>query len=1167
MDLRDLLSDLEGDKQAAIVMGRLKQERVSARDGCNWSRFGYNVSKRSTDFYKDAPSRLFAVDVDDLECDDVEDVAAAIENCLHKHAPELHDCGHIWQHTGSSGLPGKGVRVRLWFLLEEPRTLAAMRSFVQSVNQRAGSEVFDLKIYSPEHLIFTSAPQLLNADGKPYRRPVPTGVWHVAGDVVPADAFPELAPNAPAPASSTALRAESLKLTKTDAAAALRDIGPGNFNTPIHAWISHVAWTAPAHALESVFASAVNMIRKKIQETSEPAGLEQRLREHGCERKLRKKWEAALERKRETLPPRMASAAVVETVLPSLGNLRINTAGAGTLEELPPEERRALQRAADAEDVPAGPQPVAAVRSQMHADFAAIVDRVLIDGERGHWLFTQPPGTGKSALLKRLSQPGFLSRNLVRISVPTHALAAELVAMLRAAALGQPGRAHYHGDLDASIRHHKGRTQPGMCLDDVSRPKAERAESLGLSIRGNVCLKCASRDACRWFAQDADNAPGVIVEPHAATVGAGPRRSDLTVVDESIAGAILASNATPVAALGFGGRLRFGKMQALDVDSTAKLRGFRELLIAALDAVVLACDKPSEIPLDGWSADALSEAIGLEERFQRSLALEIFKKEGAGRECGQMRNDLAASRHAAALYGLIATSVEHQRQRAFGVAVFAGGKQRMVKYAVRKVGAGLYGAASVTFDGTADADVWRALVAPDGAAFEGEVFRADVLVPDGVSVTQHIDKTGARSAFLPDLRVTEAETAAEQSLGALGASWARAALGDEVCDQQAAQAAAVVATAADERRAKKRRSDSHFDLISRFATFQAVDTLSTQPERAPEIDGRKVAVLLVAQNAVADIIRPLVPGSVAVENFGALRGLNRYEHVPVVAVVGRPRPANIDLELMTEALHAASPAAREIERYDVAPKEGRPWLEQHPDDRVAALQSQITAAGVQQAVARARIYNRSLANPVAMHVFGQEDTGLPSDRVAIRCWSDAERTPVEIAAARGCVFSDMRLNQRAYPGVFPKGAKDGRGQVDREGKRKFDELLANLARSALGREIGPYPYKESREESPGSLLALRTVFASKTAKAIGDALDYSGGTLSKPRHKLVRLRIPGTGSGGRGSYASYAIVGANWTASDVAQLVGAPVEHWSEQTVDQLRALADRFALGAFDGR
>ena len=287
-------------------------------------------------------------------------------------------------------------------------------------------------------------------------------------------------------------------------------------------------------------------------------------------------------------------------------------------------------------------------------------------------------------------------------------------------------------------------------------------------------------------------------------------------------------------------------------------------------------------------------------------------------------------------------------------------------------------------------------------------------------------------------------------------------------------------------------------------------------------------------------------------------------------IAGRPRPADIDLELLTEALHMHDPAVRSIGRYDADPKEGRTWIEVHPDPLVAAVQSQITEANVQQAVARVRVFDRTPAKPVELHVFGQCDTGLPPELVRLARWTDADRSPVEIAAAAGCVFLDPRLNRLAYPKLFPRGDKRGWGSVDRDSRAKWGELLSNLARHGLyeswlhgERKVPPYPNSEVGAGTCDSLLQIRRHFTVQPQPAfLGDALDFSAeGSTAKRRHRLVKLRVPGVGN------ASYAIVGADWSEAGVAQLIGRPIAAWIEQTADQVHALNARRIIGTPDNR
>ena len=1153
-DLQDLLSALAKAPFSAVVLGRLLDTKRT--DG---ARQGWFVDKRSQDFYGDAPTRLFPVDVDDLDCEPL-DAADAIDDFISKFLPELEGCTYVWHHTGSSGI--KSARVRLWFQLAKPRHLAAMRSYARLVNERASRVVIDASVYAPSHLIFTADPQIRDANGNPTRRPVPSGVWLADGDLVPVDAFADVVPGSPDAVSSASAGAPQEWLPKKAEGELLASLGPGNYDIPIHRWISSQACKAPDDAREeAAFQAAWATIHKRIFETCPPDALSGRLHEHCDERKLRRKWDRARDWYRKRRLETMASSPVVDDVLPSLGNLKVNTAGAGTLEDLTAAEFVNLHDELEREAVP---MPIGEVRKKALADFIRIADSVLYKRQQGHWLDSLPAGAGKTKLLEYLARPGTLSSCRIRTYVPNHRLAEQLVADLRTAARAHPADPRLYGDLSSYIRHHKGRDQDGMCVDKESAPKAARAEKLGVSVKKTVCGACKSRDACQWLKQAADDDCGIVVETHAAALTKrGNSNVDFVIVDESIAASFIESGETTLAALSNTGTIRSLTLGGVSM-ATSDLRQCRDKLVAALrTAVPKEPDKPVLMVTAGWELFDFEGAIARETDLRAGLAVRIINREDNGRDASEWHAQLEASRHAAALYSAIAASTKCQRQHVPDLAIYAEKgetSEPLVRYAVR-VGdaASVFGKASITLDGTANEDVWRAVVSADGTPPPGAVLGANVAVPDGVRVFQYIDKAGARSSLMPDLRPTKVEQKRrlkrETLAGARG--WARDALGADKYDTDLATSEREVATDDTTRATRKRHAHANIELVECCAAYLAADAAG----RAVDINGKPISVLLVAQKVVAEYLRPRMPTGVAVEHFGVLRGLNAYKDVPVVMIVGRIRPANIDLELMTAALHSLNPRVQAIARYDVSPKEGRPWLEQHPDHHVAALQSQITTAEVRQALARARIYDRSPDKPVDIHVFGQCDLGLPADRVIWRLWNDAKRSAVEIAAARGCVFADMRLNQRAYPGdLFPKGAKDGWGRVDREGKAKFADLVANLARH----ESRLKPYIEIEEGNPRSLLAFETGFKGDLQLGGADALDFSmDGTDAKPGrgHKLVKVRVAGAGK------ACLAIVAADWTEADVAQLVGAPVDKWIEQTADQLQALAVRYVIGAPDVR
>ena len=225
-----------------------------------------------------------------------------------------------------------------------------------------------------------------------------------------------------------------------------------------------------------------------------------------------------------------------------------------------------------------------------------MTDSVLLKREKGHWLFKHAPGLGKSGGLKHLTTPGSLCSNKVFIRVPDHRLAEQLVRDLQAEAAAQPNAKSFHGDLVARIRHHKGRSQKDMCPDDESRPKAQRAERLGVSPKKAVCPNCKTGQAglCPWLKQDQDDGCGIIIEAHASAVSINrERRADLTLIDENILTSVVETVAEHVSltALGSPGSIHgapndHGTLGGLRHGATLKMHGHRQDLVAALRAAV-----------------------------------------------------------------------------------------------------------------------------------------------------------------------------------------------------------------------------------------------------------------------------------------------------------------------------------------------------------------------------------------------------------------------------------------------------------------------------------------------------------------------------------------------------------------------------------------------------
>ncbi len=268
----------------------------------------------------------------------------------------------------------------------------------------------------------------------------------------------------------------------------LAGMGPRNYDRPIHWYVSYLAYkTAPA-LKEATLDAAVAELRERIIATSDAPGLDKRLRAHLDRDRLSRKWDRAV-------------AARVRDKAVLIGTAQLPTPNRLTMEDI------LRQR----------PRDVKSVRQQLCLDTARAMSELLGRAQK-HVLIPPTPGVGKTRALLQSITPNGLISDLVRVLSPDHRLAAQSYADARTyAASLTPGGQHYGFDLASLVRHHKGRSQDGMCTDAVYGPKAKRAERLGLSPKAHVCPSCPTgqRGACRWLNQAADNGPGIIFEAHA----------------------------------------------------------------------------------------------------------------------------------------------------------------------------------------------------------------------------------------------------------------------------------------------------------------------------------------------------------------------------------------------------------------------------------------------------------------------------------------------------------------------------------------------------------------------------------------------------------------------------------------------------------------------------
>ena len=127
-------------------------------------------------------------------------------------------------------------------------------------------------------------------------------------------------------------------------------------------------------------------------------------------------------------------------------------------------------------------------------------------------------------------------------------------------------------------------------------------------------------------------------------------------------------------------------------------------------------------------------------------------------------------------------------------------------------------------------------------------------------------------------------------------------------------------------------------------------------------------VLLVTYKQAEEILRPDLPPHVETAHFGALRGLNAYEHCETAVVMGREQPSAQAIEALTRPFCAtdAEPFIP-IGEY-VLQSRGRrlrsgganvAQVQVHPDTRCQAMLEQVREAEIAQAVDRVRpVFNR-----------------------------------------------------------------------------------------------------------------------------------------------------------------------------------------------------------------
>ena len=166
---------------------------------------------------------------------------------------------------------------------------------------------------------------------------------------------------------------------------------------------------------------------------------------------------------------------------------------------------------------------------------------------------------------------------------------------------------------------------------------------------------------------------------------------------------------------------------------------------------------------------------------------------------------------------------------------------------------------------------------------------------------------------------------------------------------------------------------------------------------------KKVQAALTALLAGRDSLE-----RVALRHHGDLVGLNIYENVGDVVLLGRPLPPALALEIEAQSLQGTKVAASGGDgRYPramkaLAMRDGTARaveVETHSDPLVEALLEQTVQAQLLQAVGRAREIRRRPENPVRLHIWTAVPLrGIPVDEVVD--WDRVVVDPLELAIAR-----------------------------------------------------------------------------------------------------------------------------------------------------------------------
>ncbi|MFU0505853.1 hypothetical protein [Pseudaminobacter sp. NGMCC 1.201702] len=608
------------------------------------------------------------------------------------------------------------------------------------------------------------------------------------------------------------------------------------------------------------------------------------------------------------------------------------------------------------------------------------------------------PGTGKTELML-LAAADFgaaLAEKRVHILVPDNTLSRELLERARKILPPEANPRLHRGRMDTVVRDEPP-CHPSM------HATVQLVEALGASAAELVCPTCPFAETCEWHAQNRDDAPGVVIMPHAyATLPAGGR-CDAAVIDEDIV--LSLHRAVPV-------------------------------LVSRLD--------PSEHPklLTGPRGWALGNTLELNARFDlHDAGRKLWDASHGGTRVPTLPALRAAGLTPQA--AKLAKSIEYGRAEGIKAALEVAFKESRDLDQIRKLTAKAvrdYG------DAWKHAKLWQSLEVqlqlPDDARETLNGWRIEER-PNEHGGSDRLFVVGYRARLkFEDKPVLALDATGDRSLLTLALPYFSRVV------QVAADAPhAHVIQAIDTKNGKRALVGNGTDDDRREGESAARRRRVVEVAEALAV-GRETGLIsykgVEESPEVRNAPEHIIPG-----HYGLLRGQNKWKGVDVLLVAGRMMPRGADVEDIAGGLFFDQPEAI-VQGGFIGDGEGSYLMrsgehvparvEMHSSPVAEKIRRQITEAELVQAVGRARGVQRTAEEPVLVAVLTSTPVpGLLVDEIVE--FDDLVPNSIELNFARtGVYLNNARHAFSAFDGLFK---------------------TEHAAKQAYKRErLGTFPYKK-----------------------------------------------------------------------------------------------------------